>query len=192
MNCLRIDQIYLFLEGELTAEENRSMKAHISSCAKCQKAVEERKLLVQASQTLPVWETPNDFTARVLAHIFPKRISLRDWVVTVSTGLSSALLAFFVVYLISGQNLADLFINLNRTLFNLFQNIVVVLVKTAKLISVGVQVILKLGSLILKGLATFTTIISPEIQIGLMALTVVIAALLLFGVKRKLFAGEKA
>jgi hypothetical protein len=192
MNCLRIDQIYLFLEGELTSEENRSMQDHISSCEKCRKAVEERKLLVEASQSLPAWEIPQDFTRRVLERIFPKKITLRDWIVTVSTGLSSAVLAFFVVYLISGQNLADLFINLNRTFLNLFQNIIVVLVKTAKLISVGIQVILKIGALILKGFASLTTVISPEIQIGLLALTVLIAALLLYGAKRKLFAGEKA
>jgi hypothetical protein len=192
MKCLRVDQVYLFLEGELSPKEHRSIEYHVSSCEKCRKAVEERKLLVEASQSLPVWETPQDFTQRVLAHIFPKRIALRDWIVTASIGLSSALLAFFVVYLLSGQNLADLFINLNRTVLNLFQNIVVLLFKMAKLISVGIQVILKIVSLILKGFASLTTIMSPELQIGLIALTVVFTALLLFGAKRKLLAGEKA
>lgn len=192
MNCLRIDQIYLFLEGELSSEKNRSIEDHISSCEKCRKAVEERKLLVEASQSLPVWETPQDFTQRVLAHIFPKRITLRDWIVTASIGLSSAVLAFFVVYLISGHNLANVFINLNRTVLNLFQNIVVALVKTAKLISIGIQVILKIVSLILKGFASLTTILSPELQIGLIALAAIFTALMLFEAKRKLLAGEKA
>ncbi len=192
MNCLRIDQVYLFLEGELSPEENRPIEDHLFSCEKCQKAVQERKLLVEASQNLPVWETPQDFTQRVLAHIFPKRITLRDWIVTASIGLSSAVLAFFVVYLISGQTLPDLFINLSSTVLNLFQNIVVMLVKTAKLISVGIQVILKLASLILKGFSSLTTILNPELQIGLIALTVVFTALLLFGAKRKLLDGEKA
>ena len=192
MNCVRIDQVYLFLEGELSTEENRSIKDHISTCEKCRKAVEERKLLIEASQSLPVWVTPQDFTQRVLAHIFPKKITLRDWIVTASIGLSSAVLAFFVVYLISGHNLADVFINLNRTVLSFFQNIIVVLVKTAKLISVGIQVILKIISLILKGFASLTTILSPELQIGLIALSAIITALLLFGVKRKLLTGEKA
>ena len=192
MKCLRIDQIYLHLEGELSPEEHRSIREHISSCEKCRKAVEERGLLVEASRTPPVWEAPQDFTHRILAQIFPTRIKLRDWIITASIGLSSAVLAFFVIYMISGKNLADLFVNLNRTVLNLFQNIIVVLIKTAKLISVGIQVIIKIGSLVLKGLSSLTTIISPEIQIGLMVLTVVIAALLLFGAKRKLFAGEKA
>jgi len=192
MSCLHIDQIYLYLEGELSPKDNRSIKDHISSCDKCQKAVEERKRLLEASQSLPVWETPKDFTPRVLAYIFPKKITLRDWVVTAAIGLSSAVLAFFVVYLISGQNLADLFLNLNRTALNLFRDIVVVLVKAAKLISVGIHLILKIISLLLKGLASFTTILNPELQIGLIVLTVIITALLLFGAKRKFLAGEKA
>ena len=192
MNCLRIDQIYLFLEGELSPKENRSITAHISSCEKCQKAVRERKLLVEASQSLPVWEAPQNLAQRVLANIFPKKIALRDWVVTAALGLSSAVLAFFVVYLVSGQTLADLFINLNHTALNLFQNIVVLSVKAAKLISVGIQIILKIVSLIINGLGSLTTILGPELQIGLILLTVVITVLLLFGAKRKLLAGEKA
>ena len=192
MNCLRVDQIYLFLEGELSPKENQSIKAHLFSCEKCKKAVEDRKLLVEASQSLPAWEAPQELAHRVLANIFPKRIALRDWVVTAVLGLSSAVLAFFVVYLVSGQTLADLFINLNHTALKLFQNIVVLSVKAVKLISVGIQIILKIVSLIIKGLGSLTTILGPELQIGLILLTVIITALLLFGAKRKLLAGEKA
>ncbi len=192
MNCLRIDQIYLFLEGELSSEENRSIEAHIAACEKCKKAVEERKRLVDASQSLLSWEVPQDFAQRILANIIPGRITLRDWVITASLGLSSAVLAFFVVYLVSGQTVANLFINLNRTALDLFQNIVVLSVKTAKLISVGIQIILKIVTLIIKGLGSLTTILGPELQIGLILLTVVITALLIFGAKRKFLAGEKA
>jgi predicted anti-sigma-YlaC factor YlaD len=192
MNCLRIDQIYLYLEGELSSSEYRSIKDHISSCEKCRRAVQERKRLIEASQSLPLWVTPPQFTQRILDRIFPQRITLRDWIITASVGLSSTVLAFFVVYLVSGQNLAHLFINLNQTALNLFQNVIVVLVKTAKLISVGVQVIFKIASLILKGFVSLSTFLSPEIQIGLTALTVIAMALLLIGAKRKLFAGEKA
>ena len=192
MTCLRVDQIYLFLEGELSPKENRSTKAHISSCEKCKKAVEERKLLIEASESLPAWEAPKELVQRVLANIFPKRITIRDWVVTVAIGLSSAVLAFFVVYLVSRQTLADLFINLNRTALNLFQNIVVLSVKAAKLISVGIQIIIKILSLIITGLGSLTTILDPQLQIGLILLTVVVTVLLLFGARRKLLAGEKA
>ena len=113
-------------------------------------------------------------------------------VITAGIGLSSAVLAFFAVYLLSGQTVADLFINLNRSALNLFQNIVIIAVKAAKLISVGIQVILKIVALILKGFGSLTTILGPELQIGLILLTVIFTALLLLGAKRKLLAGEKA
>jgi predicted anti-sigma-YlaC factor YlaD len=192
MSCLRIDQIYLFLEGELSAEEKLSIDEHISSCAKCRQAVEERRLLIQASQTLPAWEAPPDFTQRIMAKIFPQKISPRQWFITASAGLSSAVLAFFVIYLISGQNLAGLLIKLNHSALGLFQNAVVILAKAAKFISSGIEVILKILTVILKGLAGLTSVLNPELQIILIIVTVVVSVFLLYGLKRKLFAGEKA
>lgn len=62
MNCLRINQIYLYLEGELSPAENKSIEEHLSSCLICKKAVKERKLLLQASRSLPLWNTPPDFS----------------------------------------------------------------------------------------------------------------------------------
>lgn len=192
MKCLRIDQIYLYLEGELSSEDAQVLQEHISSCPKCKKAVEERRLLVKASKALPSLEIPPDFTQRVLAQIFPKTTSVRGWLTTTVVGLSSAVLAFFAVYLLSGQNLPHLFINLNNMTLNLFRNFIVVLIKTAKLISLVMKIFLEIGSMLFKGLANLTTILNPETQIILIALTVILSALLLYGAKRKFFAGEKA
>ena len=192
MNCLRIDQIYLYLEGELSPSENRSIINHLSSCEQCRMAVAERRSLLEASRNLPLWEIPQDFTQQILAQIFPKKITFREWAVTGAIGLSSAVLAFLAVYLISGQNLASLLINLNQTAINLFRNIIVVLIKAAKLISIGLQVIQKIGSLILKGLTGLTTVLGPELQIGLIVLFLVITVFLLYGAKRKFSFGEKA
>jgi predicted anti-sigma-YlaC factor YlaD len=192
MNCLHINQIYLYLEGELSLSETRSIKNHLSSCEKCRMAVEERRLLLEASQDLPSWEIPQDFTRRILEQIFPKKITFREWAITGAIGLSSAALAFLAVYLISGQNLASLFINLNQTAINLFRNMIVFLVKAAKLISIGFQVIQKIGSLIIKGLTDLTSVLGPELQIGLIVLFLVITALLFYGAKRKFLFGEKA
>lgn len=192
MSCLRIDQIYLFLEGELSPGENLAVKKHVTSCTKCREAIEERSLLTQASQSLPVWETPPDFTQRILARIFPQKTSLRQWFITAAIGLSSAGLAFFIIYLFSGQNLARFFINLNRSALSLFQNAVVILAKAAKFISSGIEVILSILNVILKGLASLTSILSPEFQIILIVLTVAVSVFLFYCLKRKLLAGEKA
>lgn len=191
MSCLRIDQIYLYLEGELSPEETQSLKEHISSCIKCKTAVEEREFLVKASKSLPPLEIPSGFTQRVLDQIFPRITSLREWLTTAAIGISSAALAFFSFYILSGQNLAHIFINLNRMALNLFRNFIVVLAKAAKLISLVIKVFLKVGSMLVNGLASLTTLLSPEIQIILILLSIILSALLLYGAKRKFSAGEK-
>jgi len=192
MSCLRIDQIYLYLEGELSLEEIQSIKEHISSCMKCKRAVEERELLIKASKSLPALEIPLGFTQRVLAQIFPQVTSLRQWLIAAAIGISSAVLAFLAVYLLSGQNLAYLFKNLNRVSLNLFRNFIAVLVKAAKLISLVTKIFLEIGSMLVNGLVSLTTILSPELQIMLIVLTVSLSALLLYGAKRKFFAGENS
>jgi hypothetical protein len=192
MSCLRIDQIYLYLEAELSPEETQSLKEHISSCIKCKTAVEEREFLVKASKSLPPLEIPSDFTQRVLDQIFPRITSLREWLTTAAIGISSAVLAFFAFYILSGQNLAHIFINLNRMALNLFRNFIVVLAKAAKLISLVIKVFLKVGSMLVNGLTSLTTLLNPEIQIILILLTIILSALLLYGAKRKFSAGEKA
>jgi hypothetical protein len=192
MSHLHIDQIYLFLEGGFSLEEDLSIKNHISSCAKCRQAVEERRLLIQASQSLPAWETPPDFTQRLMAKIFPQKISLRQWFITAALGLSSAVFAFFVIYQLSGQNLADLFINLNHSALALFQNACVIVVKAVKFFSAGIEVILKILAITLKGLTGLASILAPELQITLIILTVLVSGFVLYSLKRKLFAGEKA
>ena len=192
MSCLRIDQIYRYLEGDLSSAEIRQAQEHISSCVKCKNAVEERRLLLKASQSLPVWTIPSDFTQRVMERIFPQKASLREWFATAAIGIFSAVLAFFAVYLLSGQNLAHLFINLNRMALDFLKNFIVVLVKAGKLISIVIDIIPKIGSLLVKGLTILTSIISPELQIILIVLTVILSALLLYGAKRKFLAGEKA
>jgi hypothetical protein len=190
MSCLRIDQIYLYLEGGLSLEETQSIQEHISSCMKCKRAVEERELLVKASKSLPALEIPPGFTQRVLAQIFPQVTSLRQWLTAAAIGVSSAVLAFLAVYLSSGQNLAYLFKNLNRVGLNLFRNVIVVLVKAAKLISLVIKIFFEIGSMLVNGLASLTTILSPEIRIILIVLTMILSALLFYGAKRKFFAGE--
>jgi hypothetical protein len=192
MRCLRIDQIYLYLEEELSPEEIQSIQEHISSCAKCKRAVEERERLVKASKSLPDLEIPPGFTQRVLDQIFPQVTSLKQWLTATAIGMSSAVLAFFAVYLLSGQNLAYLFKNLNRVGLNLFRDSVVILAKAAKLISLVIKILSTIGSMLVNGLVSLTTLLSPEIQIILIALTVILSAFLLYVAKKNLFAGEDA
>ncbi len=70
MTCLHIDQICLFIEKDLSLEEARKVERHLASCAKCRNAVDERRMLLQAAESLPVLQAPPDFPQQVMAKIF--------------------------------------------------------------------------------------------------------------------------
>lgn len=192
MRCLRVDEIYLYLEKELSPSEHKKIEEHLAFCSKCKNTVEERKILVQASETLPLWETPPGFTRQVMAQIFPVKISIRSWVTATAAGFSSIILMLLAFFLISGENLADLLIGLGHWLLSLLRNISVLLVKLFKLASLLIKIILQFSRLLFDGYTHLTTILSPEVQIILITLTLILSAILIYGVRRKLMIGEKA
>jgi len=192
MGCLTIAQIYLFIENELAADEVRKIQKHLSTCTKCQNAVEERRILVQAANTLPQFELPPDFTERVMARIFPSRIPLRVWIRATAGGLSALTFAFFLFYVLSGKNLADLFVSINKFLLPTLRTLSTGIVKAFKLLWHLINIIAQFFDFVLKGFGKLTTILSPEIQIGFITLTLIASTLIILTVRKKLMFGEKA
>jgi hypothetical protein len=192
MGCLTIEQIYLFIENELDPEETRKIQKHLSMCAKCLKAVEERDVLVQAANTLPRFELPPNFTEQVMAKIFPGRIPLRVWVKATASGLSAMIFAFFLFYVFSGKNLPDLFISINEFLLPALQGLTTGVVKAFKLLWFLIKIVARFFDFALKGFGKLTTILSPEVQIGISALTLLVFTLIFLTVRKKLMFGEKA
>ncbi len=192
MRCLRLDEIYLFLEKELSSLETKKIEDHLASCPKCKNAVEERKVFLQASESLPFWEMPPDFTRRVMEQIFPEKVSLRSWLTAAAAGFSSIILCFLAFFLLSGENLTNFLIPLGHTLLDLVRNFSIFCIKLFKIASLLVRVITPFARLLLQGFAHLTTILSPEAQIILIILTLILSASLIFGVRRKFMTGEKA
>ncbi len=192
MRCLGIDQIYLFLEKELSPSEHKKIEDHLASCPKCKNAVEERRTLLQASESLPIWETPPDFTNQVMLQIFPEKISLRSWLTATAAGFSSIILTLFALFLLSGNNLPDLLTEFSHALLDIVRNFSILSVKLFKVVSLLIRIIYRFGRLIVEGFAHLTTIISPEVQIILITFTLILSASLVLGVRKKLMTGEKA
>jgi hypothetical protein len=96
MSCLSIEQIYLYIEKELSLSENKKIEVHLAACRKCKKALEERRPLLQASANLPLWRTPPDFTQQVMDRIFPTRVSISAWLAAAYAGFGSTILAIFI------------------------------------------------------------------------------------------------
>ena len=192
MGCLTIAQIYLFIENELPSDEARKIQKHLSTCAKCRNMVEERRVLVQAADSLPQFELPPNFTDQVMANIFPSRIPLRVWIRATAGGLSAMIFAFFLFYIFSGKNLADLFISINKFLLPALRTLSTGVVKAFKLIWYLIKIIAQFIDFALKGFGKLTTILSPEAQIGIVTLTLIVSTIIFLTVRKKIMFGEKA
>ena len=192
MRCLTLEQIYLYLEEELTVPENQKIEEHLIACPKCTRAFEERKRLHQAVENLPLWQTPPDFTQQIMARIFPVKVSLRAWLGAGAAGFASAMLAFLFFWLATGHNISDLLINFNHTLWNFVKNISLIFVKLFKLASLIVKLLQQFFGFLLKAVAWVTTLINPQIQIIIITIIIILTVSFFFGIKRKIHIGEKA
>ena len=192
MRCLTLEQIYLYIEEELTTSENKKIEEHLIGCPKCTKAFEERKRLHQAAENLPLWQTPPDFTRQTMARIFPVKISLRAWLGAGAAGFASTMLAFLFFWLATGHNISDLLINLNHTLWNFVKNISLIFVKLFKLASLIVKLLQQSFGFLLKVASWVTTLINPQIQIIIIIIIIILTVSFFYGIKRKIHIGEKA
>jgi len=191
MDCLTIEQIYLFLDQDLSPEEMRNIKKHLDSCAICTDAVEDRRVLVQAANSLPLTTLPPGFTQRVMSAIFPERAPMNVWVKSIVGGLSATVFAFFLYYLLSGKNLADLFISIGQFFLSTLSTVSTGIAKILKLVGHLINILFDVVSLLFKGFGQLTSLLSPGTQVILITLTLVLSALLLFGVRKKFLMGEK-
>jgi len=192
MKCLSIGQVYLYIEKELSAPENKKIEEHLRTCPKCRKALEERRLLLQAAEGLPLWQIPPDFTQQVMTQIFPVKVPLSAWLKAASAGFISIIIVLFIYIMATGQNFSGLLINLNHTLWNLVKNFSLIFVKLFKLASIFVKMLQQFIGFLIKCFTWLTTIISPQVQIIIITVTIIFIVSSIFGIKRKLLIGEKA
>lgn len=192
MRCLKIEQIYLYLEKELSPAEERDIHKHLADCPKCKRAVEERRLLLQAAESLPLWKTPPDFAQQVMARIFPEKVSPLAWLGAAASGFASLILAVFLFALVTGQSFSSLLFNIYHMGLEFVKNLSPLFAKILKVASLLVKILQQLGGLLIKGLTLMTTIISLQVQIILIAVAIIFIASSIYGIRRKLLIGDKA
>ncbi|NIM57898.1 MAG: hypothetical protein GTO16_03005 [Candidatus Aminicenantes bacterium] len=192
MKCLSLEQVYLYIEKEVSPSESNKIKEHLATCRKCKNALEERRTLLQASESLSLWQTPPDFTQQVMARIFPIRVPISAWLTAAYAGLGSISLAIFILFLITGQNFSNFLTSLNHSLLNFIKNISPFFVKLFKIASLFVKALQQFFEYLIKAFAAFTTIISPQVQIIIITIAIILIAFSIYGIKRKILLGEKA
>ena len=192
MKCLSIEQIYLYIGQEFSPAEKKEIKEHLASCPKCKNAFEERKLLVQAAESLPLWETPPQFTKQVMARIFSIKILPSAWIKAAAAALASVSVTLLIVFLATGQNLSTLLLGLNHSLWNYVRNILPFFVKLFKLASLLLGVLQQFTGYLSKAFSWLTALAIWQIQLTLSIIAIILIATLIYGIKRKILVGEKA
>ena len=190
MNCLTIEQVYLYLEDELTPEERSSIAGHVASCEHCRNAVEERRVLMEAAESLPPLQVPPDFSQQVMARIFPQKSQIRLWIAALATGFSLVIAIFLAAFLQADLSLSGTFIQLNRSLWSFVSSLSVFFIKFIKILSLAFNLLVQLGSYIYKALIGMTSVIGIEVQITLIILTILLSVTAIYGVRRKIWSGE--
>lgn len=190
MNCLSLEQVYLYLESELTPEESNGIADHIASCEKCRNVVEDRRILMEAAESLPPLQVPSDFSQQIMARIFPQKSQIRLWIAALATGFSLVVAIFLAAFLQSDLSLAGTFIQLNRSLWSFVSNLSVFFIKLIKIISLAFNLLIQLSSYIFRALTGLTSVIGIEVQITLVILTILLSATAVYGLRRKIWSGE--
>lgn len=181
MTCLELEKLYAYLEGDLAGRENKAVEEHLASCSACREALEERRVLLRAAETLPAFEVPRDFVQAVMDKIAPaperSKAKTAGWLLAAAAGLTTFAAALVATTLITGHNLSQLVLGLNRFLWNNLQGLASVLTKGAKYVFLAFSVLVQIAEKILEILKDLTSFIGPETQIVLFGTT----ALLVLG-----------
>lgn len=132
MNCLKIEDIYGYLENELPAELRKQAEEHLKSCPGCQRLVEDRKVYLESLSSFPDYHLPEDFTERVLSNLPDLRSPSKVWL-ALAGGLY-LLFSLFVVILVIGiksslfpiilqifKNIFHIATSLSQFIFQVFQ-----------------------------------------------------------------------
>jgi len=191
MNCLSLEQMYLYLEQELSSVENKNIEDHLAACSKCQNALEERRILMEAAVSLPPFEVPRDFAQEVMARIFQKKSPRLGWLIATVISFASLVLVLVIFTLATKQNLSTLFVRLNYRLWNYVQDISLFFAKFFKFLLLFIKILGQLFGELLKSISFLTELIPWEVPFILFIFfLLILIAVSLIGRRRPL-TGEK-
>jgi len=191
MTCLGIDRIYLYLEGELPDSERSRVEAHLADCPACRNAVEDRRLLLEASAEIPPLPIPENFSQSVMRRIFQERIPMRDVLIATSIGLSAMLTTMLTVFIWSGQSLIDFLVGINHTALSSLQSFFINCAKLFKLVLLLAKVLRQMGGFLAEGLARLTSLLSPEFQVGMIGVVMLASAVIFHFLRKKHLIGDR-
>jgi hypothetical protein len=191
MKCLRPEEIYDFFEGLLDPERRRAVATHLDACPACRAGAEERRLLVEASTGLPDLPLPPDFAARVMARIPPAKGSAFSWAAAAIGALTMLYAGLLAYILLAGSSPAGLLVAMNGMLWQAGKQAVLVLAKVVKFGAILLRLLGTFGEELMKSGDRLFSWAGPGVLISVGVVVTLAAALVVFGLGRKLTSGEE-
>jgi uncharacterized C2H2 Zn-finger protein len=191
MKCINPSEIYLFMEEELSDQRETEIKAHLDSCPKCRKSFEQRKVMLQAINKIPLYKAPPGFSRQVMSRIKPIRSSSSERLQAGAAGVAFISILSFIFLAFSKQGLTEFSVNLFQSLIHSSQDALVISIKFIKSLSVFINMFIQLIGLFIKKILTVIPVASTEIQILTLLFSILIAVMILFSLKQKFILGDK-
>jgi len=104
MNCPGSEKILALIDGELTPEEQASVREHIAGCAACRRLIEKQKLIEDTWRES--YTSPSDFEFNAFEKRLTNKLFRRSWVRT-ALPVAAAFVAVLLgvrIFIIDGPN----------------------------------------------------------------------------------------
>ncbi|HUU37869.1 MAG TPA: zf-HC2 domain-containing protein [Candidatus Desulfaltia sp.] len=189
MSCLKISDLYDYLEGGLSPEQRNSIEEHLRVCRRCRRAVEERRLIAEAASTLPPFEVPENFPERVMSRLSRSRARNSGWLIAL-VSVSSLFALISVALIASGRSALEFFASASQTFLESAKNAAVLTAKLAVLVSLTGRTLRSLLEAGTKSLSVLTSFLHPGLQILILVLAMGLVVSLFFGLRKKFSLGD--
>ncbi len=189
MTCLKINDLYDYLEDWLSPERTKDVDEHLRSCRICRRAVEERRLIAKAASTLPAFEVPEDFPERVMARLPQLKARSASWLIAL-VSVSSLFTLISVVLIASGRSALEFLAGASQTFWESAKTAAVLTAKLAALVSLTGKTLRSLLEAGTKGLSVLTSLVHPGLQVFILVLALGVLASLFYGMRKKLSIGD--
>jgi anti-sigma factor RsiW len=190
MSCLKISDIYAYLEGDFSPGQRDQAEKHLSGCPRCRAALEERRLLGEAFASLPPLDLPANFSQRVMSTIPSARRLLPSWLITLAAGSSAASL-LFILFLRSGTDFLSFLSGIDNSLWGYAKSAAVFAVKAVTLVSAVVRALQPVGRALSNTLFQLASVISPAAQAAIVIASSAVLAALLYLIGKRFRLGER-
>jgi anti-sigma factor RsiW len=188
MSCLKISDIYDYLEGILSSERSEDLEKHLVHCLRCRRAVEDRKLIAGAASGLAPLAVPDDFTDRIMARVAPVKVKNGVWLIVLAS--ASSLLALTAMILIaSGNSVLSIISSASHSLWEYAKSGAVLTARVMTFLSLTAKTVQSLLGSAAKGLSLANSLFSPGLQVVLGLMMVLIISLAL-AARKKISMGD--